>query len=252
MSLKTRILPYLGQDGLVGPKLMNGQGSSDNALMFHSEYLIMENRQPENKLFSIIAAEFFQQHLEKSQMAPGCLARHPGDFSSEGPDDYLGVLAFCKEFGIKTIPQQMLSFGYRNFGFFSTKERTGETWLWRQIQITTAMLMAAGVPSILYPLGTLYTAAVIATSKLNKEDLDGPRLNWLLIQITRDNLVCKLAAKIWYKRFKKVFPGGMREVAYKPEGLEYKDCQFCPEKHSGYYHNNHPFGEFWEENEILP
>lgn len=218
MSIKEDFATYVDGNGLMAPEPVTTgtMRASDNGPMFSSEYIIMLLR---NVAYSTKDTAMYQAAINSCIGNDKELHRAPGDTSPDEVDDYYAAYSAHVILGI--VPQFKLPFR-----------------LWRQPQLLYASLCASRSIEVvlLLPLAFI-TALVIATSCINKEtsDTDARRLSWHLIQATSPHsLLCRFAAKLWYKRLHKDYGiDGMKAVAgqyYLPHGL-----------------NANPYSKYWLE-----
>jgi len=211
MSLKTEIIPYIDGNGLVAPGPANPKiRSSDNGVMFTSEYYIMLNR---NKELTSGDQYIYSTLINNCIGADGHLHRAPNDESPDEIDDHLGVLAGYAEIRYSVPFHLPLN-------------------LCRFPQLVYAHMLNRGVPSLLiFPLAII-NAFIIALSGFNTpaNNADVRRLNWLLLQATkRKSLLARFAGWLWHKRQAKL---------YGSEQVMKAVAQY-------YYSPGHPFREYW-------
>lgn len=239
-TLRDEIKDYTDGDGLVAPGLSKGAyRSSDNGVMFTSEYYIMLH-----KLMDIQTQDYkdYYQLIVACEEDIGLLCRAPGDKGQEGPDDYYAVLSASQVLGIPEFASVILHYGYITKGWFNNENpgtiyRTDgktinwEAFLWRQLQMWFAALCAARENRWYHLPLSIYSALVILYTGLRnlpKTDADSRRLCWHLIQATVPrSFLCRLASKVWYRKLYLDYPNGMRGVAQQ------------------YYQDGHPFREYW-------
>ena len=211
MGLRDQIIPYIQGDGLVAPAIVTPPGTfrtSDNGVMFTSEYYIMLNR---NGLLQQGDVQNYQ-NLIGSCISGGQLHRGPGDTTEDTIDDHLGVLAGYAEFNLSanfTLPLD----------------------LWRFPQLVYAWALAKGVPSLVMLPLAIINAFIIGFSSMSDTygDADARRLNWDLYQATkRKSWLASLAGSFWHGRQVVIYgPNVMRAVA------------------ATYYQTGHPFIQYW-------
>ncbi len=199
-------LPYINKDGFIGgnPIPPDMGRVCDNHSMFTAEY---------HRIRKDLGATDFDWDMFKFLTPEGQPLRYPGADADLSPDDYLGLLNFFKltPIGKYLYAGRLLSFGFRNLGFYNSP-KTREGFLWRQPQLLTAALATNDrikwYSFWYFPL-VLYTALVIAvagTKASPVDDQDTRRLSWHLIQVMQDtSLLCRLAASLWWKRLRKQY-----------------------------------------------
>lgn len=215
MSLRDEIQPYLDRYDLVAPyKCDPTKQGSDNGPMFTSEYYIMLAKSGGINHHDPI----WYLRLIGFCMDQGLLCRAPADLDQEGPDDYYGVFAALVVLNEPTLGNALLNSIMSHKGFLNNHDgtRTWQSFLIRQPQLLAAAYAAADrAPVWSWPL-YWYAAAVIATSCIgvSTEQADPRRLSWLLIQaVSPKSWLCRMAAKLWYRRLYKDYPDGMKGVA---------------------------------------
>lgn len=236
-SIQSDFRPYFDGNGLLAPNPVppGTKQGSDNGLMFLSEYFIILNTY--GGLDDYDKWYFFS--VLKSCMNNGMLNRVPitQQSSQEGPDDYLGVLNACVQLEETDIPKSILKTAIKNLGCLNNVNPgkwTIQSFLLRQPQLLCAMIAAS------YPKNTLikllafplfaFTAVLIACSGMRApiSDSNSRRLCWHLISIVIPaSYMCRVGAKIWYKRLSKQYNSsyffGMEVVNgiyYQPHGLK--------------------------------
>lgn len=228
MSLKDSIGPWVDGNGLVSCVPSQGvMRSSDNGVMFTSEYFIYLQKNYElNKFDSWI----YDNLMRSCMLTPGLLARAPGDMGQSPPDDMIAVAAACSQLCIPDLAREILKYGFTHKGSFNNANPTvwtKESFLWRQPQLLAALLAAArmGQNNPLVWVLNLYAALVIAVAGkgVDPQNTDARRLSWLLIQaMTPVSGVCRLAAKLWKRRAEKDYgPDFMKAICaiyYQPRG----------------------------------
>lgn len=233
MSLKQDIIPYIDTNGLVGPA--KGQGSN-NGVMYSSEFIIMLIRNGEAAPSDI---DHYIERISACMKTPGLLMRSPQNAGGqEGPDDYYGLAAAIDEINSKNLEPAAMYLAYstclyaiNHLGCLNNEFPNTFQWssfLVRQPQLDAVMLWAAGLP--VGPILRLYTAISIlfAAKGLPINDTDPRRLSWLVVQVaSRHSWICRMAAKVWYRRLHKDYPDGMKGVA------------------ALYYESGHPFSKYW-------
>jgi hypothetical protein len=210
MSLRSTIASYVDGNNLVMSYPYDGvyKRGSDNGTMFTSEYYILLKRVGE-----LLPTDKIEFMTKMSQcIVDNTLHRAPDDLSPDVTDNYHGVLAACKQLGVKSIPWMIIKHPWQVL-------RLG------QAQILAMAWAGTGLPAFLFFPFFVYSALVIATSCINVDagDSDSRRLSWLLIQATAgSSVLCWLASKLWYRRLFKTYPRGMQDVYdlyYQPKGV---------------------------------
>lgn len=214
MTIKNDFASYLDGNGLLSPSPITSGvlRGSDNGPMFTSEFYIILDK---NKALDSKDVKTYTAKIADC-ISGNELSRAPGDTTLDAPDDYYGVYSGFVTLGIKPTFNLPVS-------------------LYRQPQLLFAALCAnyGRVALLAFPL-TIYTALVIATANMldPPEESNNRRLAWHLIQATAPfSMLCKLASKLWYRRLRKNYPNGMKDVAalyYLPHGL-----------------NNNPYSTYW-------
>lgn len=205
MTIQDDFAPYVDGNGLLAPNpVSSGQmRGSDNGPCFTSEYVVIrrKNNVP-------IDTGGYLDLIDRCQFQ-GYLSRAPGDATLGNPDNHYGVYAAHVALGITP-----------NFKFY---------WqLLRQPQLYFASICAHQKASRWkfwqWPLAA-FTATIIATSCMftSTDQADPRRLAWLLIQATvKDSVLCRLASKLWFRRLRKDYTNGMKDVAveyYQPHNV---------------------------------
>lgn len=244
MALRDEISPFIDGNLLVAPSLVSPGTlkASDNGPMYTAEYYVMLK-----KLDQIFTEDVldFQSRIGNCINPQGMLNRTPigQDDGQEGPDDYLGVLNGCVQFGNTDIPRRFLKAVFKYQGALNNESPgtwTIQSFLIRQPQLLAA-IVAASFPSWKNPLHILirilsipffiYAAGCIAVAGLGDDhnDTDSRRLSWHLMQIMKPvSLLGWIASTIWLRRLYKDYgPTGMQAVA------------------SIYYQPGHPFAKYW-------
>lgn len=228
MNLETDIIPYVDGNNLVAPNpVVPGTiRASDNGTCFSSEYFIlMEMNYPDPDM-SYLRAKGWEALIRTCMQVPGLTVRAPGDRAIDAPDNVYAILAASKVLSRPAVAQDILSYGKKHLGFYDPTGVPGVklgAFLWRQPQIVFAMYCAANLYKPwkfwLWPLA-VYTALVIGVScwRVPVDHTDERRLSWLLIQTTKESLLCRLASKLWYNRLHRDYSDGMRTV----RGIYYK------------------------------
>lgn len=228
-------IPYTNKDGfLSGNPNSAGQGRiCDNHSMFTAEYARIRHD---------LGAKEYNGNVFGFLSNSGQLLRYPAQDVDTSPDDYLGFLNFCtlQNIGRYLFASRLLKFNTDHFGSMTVPwSQTG--FMWRQPQLLTAALAAAGHIkwySLWYLPLVLYTALVIAVAGTRASpvtDQDTRRLSWHLLMIMQnESLLCTLAGKIWWRRLRK---------QYGEEGIRLV--------FSRYFTSEHPFARFaknpWEK-----
>lgn len=233
MSLKQDIQPYIDCEGMISPSIPQpGIPGSNNGLMYTSEYIIMLMRNDEANQDDV---SYYRNKLELFCKEPGLLGRHPhGAGDQEGPDDYLGVAAALIELGTEIdekMAMSVIKYGFKHIGIMNNVCPGKFSWssfLGRQLQLPAAYFNAAGFPILV--LNTYCAFSILLSCwRVPTNNCDARRLGWLLIQCTRKSFICRMAAKVWYKRLYNDYPTGMKGVAAQ------------------YYVPGHPFAKYWIE-----
>ena len=247
MSFRSEIEEgYQDAIGLVAPAKCPpaAHNPSGNGICYLGEYMMILHRRHE--MDDQLAAEFIRT-ISACMVQDGLLERGilwEGEI--ESVDDYYGFAAGCVATDNDGLAEMVIEWGWRHFGSFNDKDKHGWTfksWLWRQPQLMFALYMAAKkgpswykpwtwwlLPHLLWTIGVLYFACSLAAPT----NWDSWRLTWLLATATEGNWLCRMAAKRWYTRLHKAFPGNPDE----PGGMR----QLAQE---GYYEKGHPFSRYW-------
>lgn len=216
MSLRSEIQAnYVDAFGMVMPHPSNSdtQMGSDNGILFTAEYLIALAKRKE----LILEDKLQWTSIVSKCLNPYCnLKRGPYTDAQESVDDHYGLFAACKTLNMVGIPKFIKRAMFSNWGF-SNNEAPGtirhkdgtinwDAFLIRQPQLVAAMISASNEKRWYHLPLYLYTAIIIATSCMftSVSDSTSRKLAWLLIQtVAPDSLLCRLAAKIWFKRLYK-------------------------------------------------
>jgi hypothetical protein len=236
MGMREAIQPYLDKYGMVsGP--INPTSPSGNCIMFTSEWIIALR---EKKFSDAADNVWFSKNLELMSFAKGWYARTPfGEPFHDDPiawDDLVGLATWSAGWN-NAHAIELLNF-LRNtefkWGPFSLRyyypagpkrvkktEEGGEwelddyhnvkRWIGRNPAMPAHFQFAAGLkPNF---IRRLCWAVAIATSGFRNEQGQDPwRLSYLMIKARpRGRGICAVAEWIWKKRFRKAWPGGLRQ-----------------------------------------
>lgn len=216
--LRDEILAYTDADGLVSPQATqpNQNNASDNGVLFTSDYYVLLARL--GQLNDVDYINYSSLIRKKCTTMVGLLNRGPDNTNQEAPDDYYGLFSACQSLGLEILPSQIIQYGWDNWGNYNNVNPGKFTWvsfLARQPQLICAAYAAArSAPLWIYPL-RVYTAIVIATSCINAPvgDTTSRRLAYHLINtMSPVSEICRIAAKIWFRRLLKDYPNGMQGV----------------------------------------
>ncbi len=225
---------YLDMYYLVAPQpaVIPKQRSSDNGCLFSSEYYIQLIKN--NELLSD-DKEHYEALIRSCMIAPGLVSRVPGDDGQGPPDDAYGIAAACSQFGITSIPNEVVNYGLKHFGSFNNKEPgkwTTSSFLWRQLPLVASQFAAARrgrYNPFVWCLNAI-AAIVIATSCIGVDPgkTDKRKLSYLLIQaMTPVSVLCRLASILWKRR------------AVKDYGPEFMKAIY-----GIYFGNEHPLAKY--------
>ncbi len=211
---------------------------SGNGICYTGEYMMILHKREE--MDDQLASDFFHS-MNACMVEPGLLERGPvytGE--AESVDDYYGFAAGCVATDHEELAEMVIDWGWTHLGSFNDKDPgkwTFRSWLWRQPQLVFALYMAAKkgpkwynpwtwwlLPHLIWTVGVLYFACAMSVPN----NWDHWRLTWLLATATEGNWLCRMAAKKWYSRLYKAWPGGMQHLAA-----------------AGYYQAGHPFSKYW-------
>ncbi len=240
MSFKSEISDeYKDFNGLVCNRkcLPTEVNPSGNGICYTGEYACILNR--------LGGMDGWQAGLWRGTVAGcwkklGLLSRGHGQPDLESVDDYYGFFAACAVTGSDDFAKYVLRYGLKNYGSFNNVEPGRWSWqsfLWRQPQLITANLAAAGYYPTKNPLTWwtapfyAYAAAVIATSCMYADplDFDARRLSWLLCEtVAPVNWLCRKAQKIWAKRLLKTYPNGYKDVMALGFQLDHPFIRYAP------------------------
>lgn len=236
MSLKSEIaLNYEDADGLVSPKrcLSSAINASGNGVCYIGELVTLLKLRGE---LDFRDETYFHVCMLNCMRTPGLLTRGPHHPDQNSVDDYYGFAAGCVATGFSGLANYAIEHGWKYYGAFNNVNPGTWTWksfLWRQPQLVCALYAAAHrAPIWVYPL-RVYTALVIATSCMRASplDADARRLTWLLIQTMHSSsFICRLAAKLWFRRLYNDYPKGMQDVAlmYYEQEPEHPFIKYFP------------------------
>jgi hypothetical protein len=210
---------YLDVFGLVSPAY---KGGSTNGVMYTSEAAVIADRIGQlDKTF----ITFWNDVIAPCEMSPGLISRTPAKTGEEAPDDYYGYLAGAKRCD-QAKARAFLWHGITHAGFYNSDGKLAwSDFLWRQPQLITHALWAAGLWA--GPFRIFFIASLLFAIYQNHpaSDTDARRIGWLLIQNwDGKGIVSKWAVKKWQAWLMTAYPEtGMRGVA------------------AVYYGPNHPF-----------
>jgi len=221
--MNLRLLPalrdgFIDEFGMVGPRRNAG---STNDVMFTGEAVVIADRIGE---LNDEWKKFWNDAMEGVEIGSGLIKRTPTDPEEEAPDDYYGFLAGAKRCN-PGAARKFLLHGLLHLGFYNTDgEFAWSDCLWRQPQMITHALWAAGFwagPFRIFFIGSLLYAIYQDKPAL---DVDARRIGWLLIQNwDGKGWISKWAVNKWKTWLFKVYPDGMKGVAKR------------------YYSGDHPF-----------
>lgn len=245
MSLRDEITPYVDGNGFVSPgRVPSGQmQGSDNGLCFTAEFLITLKKRQEGLPSD---AEQWRKLFASCEIEPGLFDRAPRDGDPEAPDDFYGVAAACAVLDTPEIAQRILDYGWQHRGDYDNTQPGSFTWssfLWRQPQLLAALYAAAkrGRWNPFVWVLNAVAAAVIASSCIGvpTTKTDERRLAWLLIQtLAPVSRPCRLAARAWFRRLKKDYPGLLRDGSVKGDGGMRAVAKI-------YYQLGHPLAKYY-------
>jgi hypothetical protein len=248
MTLRAEILPFVDGNNLIAPRpvLPGEMQASDNGPMFTSEYFIMLKRQGDLQEADIQSYRArIGACLTWLPHGAALLNRAPVDHSQDSIDDYLGVMAGCKELGIVQIPRLLLKGLWQGRGWMNNNRpgvKTRESFMLRFPQLIAATVAAAypdrtlghrAVRLLAFPL-FLYAALAILLAGFTapRAQADPWRLSWLLIQATSPvSWMVRLASVYWHARLRRAFPDFGPNYMRGPAWLYYKGI--------------HPFKYYW-------
>lgn len=221
--LRDEIRAYKDGAGYVCPNIpipyeMKG---CDNGAMYTSELYVMLKLRGEDSAFD---AYDWATLIQRCMQQPGLLWRSPNDYSQDGPDNMIAVLAASKVLGVPDIAQSILSWGLSHKGCFNNVDVDKFTWqacLFRQPQLIYAALCAANKVRWWHAPLALWSAITIAIAGFNSDvnlDTDARRLSWFLSLATQDSWLCRQATKIWKWKLLKDYPG--QQLGNPGKGLE--------------------------------
>lgn len=214
MSLKSEMVPYVDQYGLVMPQIGN---DSTNGVLYTSEYMIALIRNKEDVASDLSA---YYATINACMPTTGLLERRPDNAGGqEGPDDYYGLLAALSEIGCdqaKAVARHVVWYAFRHIMSMDNVNPGRFQWgavLERQPQLDACALWAADLP--VGPFLRLWTALAILTSWYSTavDDTSSIRLAWLQVQVaSKHSFIGRLAGRFWYWRLYKHYLGGMNAV----------------------------------------
>jgi hypothetical protein len=207
MSLQSDIQPYINKDGFVGGSPCAGLGRvCDNHFLFTVEYLIQLLQQKE---IILITPGTPPSGILSKCVKQGVLTRYPDDTSvDDSMDNWIAYAAVATPAEArKTLWHLITHFGFANVSGKFTKN----AFIARFPTLMSALYQATNLPA----LPPILTAVAIATSNRNEplQNTSDRKLTYLLIHAMRRSLLCRLAARIWYSRLRKLYGDeGMRVV----------------------------------------
>lgn len=234
MSLKESIeKDFTDQDGLISPYpcLKTQTNASNNGLCYLGEYITL--RQLTYEFLDSKEKVDILHLLDKCEVEIGCFKRSSTNNQDyESVDDYYGLCSGIYFNKLWNQGDYILMHGLHNLGSYNNITPGAFQWktfLWRNPSLLALMLWSSN-RKVWFPL-ELIVAITIATSGLFSNQSSGTSswlLSWFTIQVAkRESWMCNLAAKLWNRRLKKVWPNGMVDVAkvyYK--GLPGQDHPF--------------------------
>lgn len=210
--LRTEITPFIDANGLVAPNIPGRTGrGSDNGPLFTSQlYLLLLLRNELEPGDREHYAHLINRCIDTE------LRRAPGLIEPDEIDDYTGVFAARNRLGL--VDKIKLNLPFR---------------LWRMPQVLFLRVATYWKwYNPIHVLTMLYAAGTIVISCRNSPltDTDARILAWLLIQGTSPySLLCRLAAKVWYRRLYK---------DYGDEPMQKVAAVY-------FWRDNHPFPKYW-------
>lgn len=229
---------YLDMYYLVAPHKASipKRRESDNGVSFSSEYYIYLKKN--NELLSSDLAEY-ETLIRSCMLEPGLISQVPKDDGQFPPDDTLACMAACSQLDITSIPNDVINYGFKHFGFFNNKrpvsfydENDKISWgsfLWRQLQLVGASYAAArrGKYNPLVFSLFVFSALTILVAAYNVKNAssDECRLSFQLTQaMCPVSLMSRIASYFWVKAMKAKYGNDFMSQV----------CMI-------YYKDNHPF-----------
>ena len=220
-TMRADFAKYMDSDGLLTPTENPPPNSTGNGILYtafmymtYKQYGFLTDTDKTNYSKTLTACQVNGN--------PGLYNRAPGKFDLEAPDDYIGLVASSAtqwtdlpyatdvlNYGKSTSYLGLIHYIYNNVspGTFSI-----QAWYGRQPQLPAHFAYSAGVTPAFWR--QVWWALTIGTSGMKTPtDPNSWTLSWLLLSTAPTNsFISKTAAKIWYQRFSKAFPGGMKDV----------------------------------------
>jgi len=240
MDIRIDIKAFTDQYGLITP---DGKPSG-NGLLYTAEYLALLHQRGE---LTKSDEDHFRDVILSCEKRIGLFNRHPDHPDQQAPDDYMGIacasalidpaIARSVLFYGRSIPAKasdmihdsnlplmvkmlllvLVGDGELKYNYNNVTPGTASknSWMGRQPQLIGGLQMAAQEKLSTWRL--IYWCLVIATSGLFKpQDQDSWRLSYLCLYYGSNyNWMTKLTAQVWWRRFKKHWPGGVKELRAK-------------------------------------
>lgn len=230
-KLRLEIKKFTDSTGLVHPKK---KGVSGNGLLYSAEYFVLLSN-----MKALTASDIIQwkNALFSCRRLPGLYNRHKTKTDQNSVDDYVGIAAANSVTRQKHLSLEILNYG-KNQGFpkyvynnVSPGVFTASSWLGRQGQLIAHIELSAGITPPIWRTAWWVSSLIYSGMTSKKENHDAWILSYLVAKVgISAGGIFELTAKLWFKRFEKVWPGGLGAVL------------------SDYFKNpDHPLAKYWRE-----
>jgi hypothetical protein len=157
----------------------------------------------------------------KCRVAPGLYRRSPDHPDHQGQDDYLALLHFLK-LAEPVFAREILEHGQKNGWVYNVLEPgkwRWSSWFGRYPAWRASAKWAAGETPWVWERASA-AIAILWAAAFTGEDQDGWVMSWHVIRIADNrSWMVTQAAKFWRWRFKKFYPGGMKQVLVRYFGF---------------------------------
>lgn len=207
---------YTDVIGLLTEHRDQPQRSSGNGILFTAEKLLCF------KLLKMVTYSDFEDYyrsIAHCRVLSGLFQRAPGDNDQQAWDDLIGLAAMLPEaakeileYGERPVGDLGLSFFYNNRNPGSLYEPNGidvnwRAWLGRNPAFVAHLYFCCDREPPLYARAAWVTNLLLAGKD---QDQDPWVLNRFLIEGNRKpRPIERWAARVWWSRFRKAYPGGM-------------------------------------------